>query len=94
MGIGTNANVSSSITTERSLNAKVDVCIAWVKKKKVRKSKECILKSKVVSPHENIIDAADEEEVLKTVIFCVDVMSQFNVFDDSMDISIELLIIL
>ena len=32
--------------------------------------------------------------VLKTFIFRVDVMSQFNVFDDSMDISIELLIVL
>ena len=32
--------------------------------------------------------------MLKTFIFRVDVMSQFNVFDDSMDISIELLIVL
>ena len=32
--------------------------------------------------------------LLKTFIFRVDVMSQFNVFDDLMDISIELLIVL
>ena len=32
--------------------------------------------------------------LLKTFIFCVDVMSQFNVFVESMDISIELLIVL
>jgi len=33
-------------------------------------------------------------ELLKTFIFRVDVMYQFNVFDDSMDISIKLLIVL
>ena len=31
--------------------------------------------------------------LLKTSILCLDVMSQFNVFDDSMDISIKLLIV-
>jgi len=32
--------------------------------------------------------------VLKTLLFCVDVMSHFNVFVDLMDISIKLLIVL
>ena len=32
--------------------------------------------------------------MLKTFIFRVDVMYQFNVFDDPMDISIKLLIVL
>ena len=36
----------------------------------------------------------EHKKMLKTFIFRVDVMYQFNVFDDSMDISIKLLIVL
>ena len=32
-------------------------------------------------------------DMLKTLLFCVDVMSHFNVFVDLMDISIKLLIV-
>ena len=38
--------------------------------------------------------ASGREAMLKTLLFCVDVMSHFNVFVDLMDISIKLLIVL
>ena len=44
--------------------------------------------------HHEAISGVGLSCLLKTFIFRVDVMSQFNVFDDSTDISIELLIVL
>ena len=58
----------------------------------------------LIDENDESLDAVDSSQlepqddpdlgVLKTFIFRVDVMSQFNVFDDSMDISIKQLIVL